>query len=147
MPRAKRSVAKRSVALSDGKEPLYEGLDQFDILMEESENFCEGVGLHKDLIRQIIKTDTDWAFILKVDALLESASRHIIRAGLRIKVLNLVMHTARSEGNFRHTRSHPVNFDDLHGRTSSRTLLRWRTCRVALSCFTFLSSSSVAAII
>jgi len=91
MPKAKSKITKRGVALSSGTEPQYDGLDQFLILMEESEKFCEGIGLSKDLIRQIIKTDTDWAFILKIDALLESAARHIIRTGLRIKLLNRVV--------------------------------------------------------
>lgn len=55
------------------------------------QKFCEGVGLHKDLISEILKTDSDWAFILKVDALLESAAKQILREGLRFKILNKVM--------------------------------------------------------
>src|ERR1035441_5963910 len=35
----------------------------------------------------IIKTDSDWAFILKVDALLESAAKHIVGHGLQIQLL------------------------------------------------------------
>ena len=68
--------------------PLAPPADRFRILYEESEKFCEGVGLQRDLIITILKTDSDWAFILKVDALLESASKHILRHGLRIKLLN-----------------------------------------------------------
>src|ERR1700728_4250493 len=49
--------------------------DRFSALYEESQKFCEGVGLQKDLIITILKTDSDWAFVLKVDALLESASK------------------------------------------------------------------------
>jgi hypothetical protein len=59
--------------------------------MEEAEKFCEGVGLQKNLIRDIIRTDSDWAFILKIDGLLESAAKHIVRSGLRIKLLDRVM--------------------------------------------------------
>jgi hypothetical protein len=62
--------------------------DRFRILYEESQKFCEGVGLQRELIITILKTDSDWAFILKVDALLESASKHILKHGLRIKLLN-----------------------------------------------------------
>lgn len=45
------------------------------------------MGLQKDLIQKIIRTDSDWAFILKIDALLESAAKHIVRHGLRIQRL------------------------------------------------------------
>jgi hypothetical protein len=48
--------------------------DRFGILLKESQKFCKRVGLQKDLIPKIIRTDSDWAFILKVDALLESAA-------------------------------------------------------------------------
>jgi hypothetical protein len=75
--------------------PAQKHPDQFAILLEESEKFCEGVGLHKDLISQIVKLDTDWAFILKIDALLESAARHIVHTGLRVKLLNRVMQNER----------------------------------------------------
>jgi len=66
--------------------------------MEEAQKFCEGVGLHKDLIREIIKTDSDWAFVLKVDALLESATKQILRKGLRIKLMNKVIQNDTLEG-------------------------------------------------
>jgi hypothetical protein len=63
------------------------GYDRFGILLKESQKFCKRVGLQKDLVPKIIKTDSDWAFILKVDALLESAAKHIVRHGLQIKLL------------------------------------------------------------
>lgn len=62
--------------------------DRFRVLYEESQKFCAGVGLPKDLIIAILKTDSDWAFVLKVDALMESAAKHILRHGLRIKLVN-----------------------------------------------------------
>ena len=61
--------------------------DRFGILLKESQKFCKRVGLQEDLIPKIIKTDSDWAFILKVDALLESAAKHIVRHGLQIQIL------------------------------------------------------------
>jgi hypothetical protein len=82
--------AKSKSAKHPQSEPKLTDPTEFTILLEESEKFCEGVGLHKDLIRQILKTDTDWAFMLKIDALLESAARHIVRTGLRIKLLNKI---------------------------------------------------------
>jgi hypothetical protein len=74
------------------------GAERFNILLEESEKFCEGVGLHKGLIREILKTDSDWAFILKIDALLESAAKQILRTGLRIKLLNRVIQNETLDG-------------------------------------------------
>ncbi len=62
--------------------------DRFGILLRESQKFLRRVGLQKDLILKILKTDSDWAFILKIDALLESAAKHIIRHGLQIKLLH-----------------------------------------------------------
>jgi hypothetical protein len=92
MPGAPReSVKKKAQPRAPKSKPPLEGADRFTIMLEESEKFCEGVGLHKDLIREIIKTDSDWAFILKIDALLESAAKYIVRTGLRIKLLNRVM--------------------------------------------------------
>jgi hypothetical protein len=76
MPGAPReSVKKKAQPRAPKSKPPLEGADRFTIMLEESEKFCEGVGLHKDLIREIIKTDSDWAFILKIDALLESAAK------------------------------------------------------------------------
>jgi hypothetical protein len=95
--------------------PQPDGLERFTILLEESEKFCEGVGLHKNLIREIMKTDSDWAFILKIDALLESAAKHIVRTGLRIKLLNRVMQNETLDD---FVDSLPIN-----GRTGILTLL------------------------
>jgi hypothetical protein len=87
---AKSAAAKRS----SGRAKLPQqpdGSERFAILLEESEKFCDGVGLHKELIRDILKTDSDWAFILKIDALLESAAKQILRTGLQIKLLNRII--------------------------------------------------------
>jgi hypothetical protein len=67
-----------------------EAPDRIGILLEESKKFCKAVGLHENLIGEIIKTDSDWAFILKVDALLEISSKEIIKHGLNIKLSNKV---------------------------------------------------------
>ena len=61
--------------------------DRFEILLKESQKFCKRVGLQKDLISKIIKSDSDWAFILKVDALLESAAKVSTAHGLQIQLL------------------------------------------------------------
>lgn len=49
---AKKKAQPRALK---SKPPL-EGADRFTIMLEESEKFCESVGLHKDLIREIIQT-------------------------------------------------------------------------------------------
>jgi hypothetical protein len=87
----KKPVKKKAQSLAPKSKPPLEDANRFTLMLEESEKFCESVGLHKDLIREIITTDSDWAFILKIDALLESAAKYIVRTGLRIKLLNRVM--------------------------------------------------------
>jgi hypothetical protein len=94
---AKSAAVKRSSPRAKSSQ-LLDGAERFTILLEESEKFCQGVGLHKGLIREILKTDSDWAFILKIDALLESAAKQILRTGLRIKLLNRVIQNAALDG-------------------------------------------------
>jgi hypothetical protein len=67
--------------------------DRFAALFEEAQKFCLAVGLPKDLILAIYHAESDWAFILKIDALLETASKEIIRHALHLKVLNRVVRT------------------------------------------------------
>ena len=73
------------------------------------------MGLQKDLIITILKTDSDWAFVLKADALLESDSKHILRHGLRIR---LAKRTFQNETLDEFVDSLPMN-----GRTSLLKLL------------------------
>jgi hypothetical protein len=120
MPAAKKTAAKlpakkKALPRVQKPQPQLDGAERFTILLEESEKFCEGVGLHKNLVREIIKTDSDWAFILKIDALLESAAKHIVRTGLRIKLLNRVMQNETLDG---FVDSLPIN-----GRTGILKLL------------------------
>ena len=89
--------------------------DRFGILLKESQKFCKRVGLQKDLILKILKTDSDWAFILKVDALLESAAKHIIHHGLQIQLLNRIR---RSESLHEF-----IDTLSMNGRTSLLKLL------------------------
>lgn len=102
MPSPKQRLAKFAAAKKSSPRAkpsqLLDGAERFTILLEESEKFCEGVDLHKDLIREILKTDSDWAFILKIDALLESAAKQILRTGLRIKLLNRVIQNETLDG-------------------------------------------------
>lgn len=59
-----------------------------DFLFEEAEKFCAAVSLPKDLMKEIYSAENDWTFILKIDALLETATKEIIKSGLKLKVLN-----------------------------------------------------------
>jgi hypothetical protein len=68
--------------------PPADDVDQFGILLEESNKFCKAMGLHNNLIVDIMKTDSDWAFTLKIDALLETAVKQVVRHGLRFKLQN-----------------------------------------------------------
>lgn len=42
------------------------------------------MGLHENLIKEITWADDDWTFILKIDALLETAAKEVIRRSLRL---------------------------------------------------------------
>jgi len=44
--------------------------DLFTRLLVEGKKFCSSVDLHDDLLIDIFHSDSDWAFILKIDALL-----------------------------------------------------------------------------
>lgn len=57
-------------------------------LFEEAEKFCATVGLHKKLLQEIYNAENDWTFILKIDALLETATKELIKGGLKLKILN-----------------------------------------------------------
>jgi hypothetical protein len=65
--------------------------DRFRLLLEETQAFCRAVGLHENLIVEIAKADNDWAFILKIEALIETGAKEIVRHGLKIKLLNRVI--------------------------------------------------------
>ncbi|HTF65231.1 MAG TPA: hypothetical protein VK638_21370 [Edaphobacter sp.] len=71
--------------------PTQPAIDHFDILLTESRKFCTALGLHQDLIMEIYRIDSDWALILKIDALLEMAAKEVIRHGLRFKLMNRVI--------------------------------------------------------
>jgi hypothetical protein len=115
----KSSIAKKTKT-GRNRAQEREAVSRFDILVQESQKFCVGVGLHKDLMLEIAKSDSDWAFILKIDALLETASKGIIRHGLRLKILNRVI-TNDVLGDF--VESLPIN-----GRTSILKLLEAAGC-------------------
>jgi hypothetical protein len=93
---------------------------RFEFLLQASQKFCEAVGLHKDLILQIAKTDTDWGFILKIDALLETAAKEILTHSLKLDIFG----KASSNDDLKEF----VNLLPMNGRTSLLALLRAAGC-------------------
>jgi len=68
--------------------PSEEASTRVDFLFEAAEKFCAAVGLPKGLMQEIYNAENDWTFILKIDALLETATKEIIKSALKLKVLN-----------------------------------------------------------
>ena len=89
--------------------------DRFRLLLEETQAFCRALGLHENLIVQIAKADNDWTFILKIEALIETGAKEIVRNGLRIKLLNGLI---RNDSSWDFVDALPMN-----GRTSILKLL------------------------
>lgn len=65
--------------------------DRFDFLFSNAEEFCRAMGLQDDLLRDIYRSDSDWAFILKVDSLLEVAMRRIVSDSLKMEIKGRVV--------------------------------------------------------
>ena len=84
----KSGTAAKSKAKKKTLTPDEEASIRVDALFEEAEKFCAAVGLRKDLMHEICRAENDWTFILKIDALLETATKEIIKSGLKLKVLN-----------------------------------------------------------
>jgi hypothetical protein len=65
----------------------FDNFDGTGLLIEESQKFCKSLGLDQDLVLKIYKSDSDWVFLLRIDALLEAACKEVIRHGMRIKIM------------------------------------------------------------
>lgn len=59
--------------------------DRIDLLLKSAAECCEALGLRKDLIPDIYNVEGDWAFVLKVDALLEMATREVVKRHLKLE--------------------------------------------------------------
>jgi uncharacterized protein YutE (UPF0331/DUF86 family) len=94
--------------------------DRFSFLLGETQKFCKIVGLHEDLILEIWREGSDWAFILKIDAILETAAKEIITKGLKIELAKIV---ADKEGLKDFIYALPMS-----GRTSIVSLLKVAKC-------------------
>ena len=55
-------------------------------LLREASKCCEALGLEKDLIEGIYRSASDWEFILRADALLETSSKEVIKNILKLEI-------------------------------------------------------------
>jgi hypothetical protein len=113
--KAAKSNAKNNRITSDE-----EVSNRSDALFEEAAKFCAAVGLHQDLMLKIYNAENDWTFILKIDALLETATKEIIKSGLKMKILNRFI-GAEELGEF-------VDSLPMNGKTSILQLLKASGC-------------------
>ncbi|UZE46997.1 hypothetical protein ONR75_18505 [Rhodopseudomonas sp. P2A-2r] len=67
--------------------PKGDGPD-FKWLMEESKHLASLIGVSSKQIFEIFKAGTDWEFIIKMDALLEAASKAVVKAALANEYLD-----------------------------------------------------------
>ena len=116
MTNAAKSRTKRRKRLT----PEEEADIRLGALFGEAQKFCADVGLHENLIQEIYSAENDWTFILKIDALLEIATKELIKSGLKLKILNRFV-GAQELADF--VESLPMN-----GKTSLLTLLKASGC-------------------
>ena len=116
----KSGTAALRKAIKKTLTPDEEASARVDLLFEEAEKFCAAVGLPKDLMHEIYTAENDWTFILKIDALLETATKEIIKSGLKLKVLNRFV-GAEAFAEF-------VNGLPMNGKTSLLHLLKASGC-------------------
>jgi hypothetical protein len=104
MPKAVDPMTKKSgtAAKSNAKNNRIASDEEISVrvntLFEEAAKFCAAVGLHQDLMLKIYNSENDWTFILKIDALLETATKEIIKSGLTLKILNRFVGAEQLDG-------------------------------------------------
>jgi len=62
-----------------------EDKERFEFLYSESKKFSTAVGIPEDAITKIFRSESDWEFIMKIDALLETAAKEAIKRSLVLK--------------------------------------------------------------
>jgi len=113
-------AAKRKAKKGQKPTPDEEASIRVDALFDEAAKFCAAFGLHKNLMHEIYDAENDWTFILKIDALLETATKELIKGGLKLKILNRFV-GAEALGDF-------VDGLPMSGRTSLLHLLKASGC-------------------
>jgi uncharacterized protein YutE (UPF0331/DUF86 family) len=89
-------------------------------LLREAAECCAALRLKHDLIVSIYQSDSDWAFILKIDALIETSVKEVIKRSLKLKINDAFIGDAELE---KFISNLPMN-----GRTSLLKLLRATNC-------------------
>jgi hypothetical protein len=56
--------------------------NRFELLLEASKKFTQTMGLHDELMLEIFRAKSDWEFIIKIDAMLEAASKAVVKKRL-----------------------------------------------------------------
>lgn len=59
---------------------------RFDYLVLQGNKFCRAVGLQDNTALRIFNEDSDWAFLIKIDALIETACRETVKGLLRLEI-------------------------------------------------------------
>lgn len=85
-------------------------------LLEGSKKFCRAVGLQEDLVSQIIDAENDWALTLKVDALIETAAKEVLRRNFHFTLGDRTVNNEVME--------EFIEGLGMQGKTSVRTLLK-----------------------
>jgi hypothetical protein len=116
----KSGIAAKSNAKNNRIASDEELSNRSDALFEEAAKFCAAVGLPQDLMLKIYNSENDWTFILKIDALLETATKEIIKSGLKMKILNRFV-GGEELGEF-------VDSLPMNGKTSILQLLKASGC-------------------
>ena len=52
---------------------------KFALMFEESKKFLNAMGLHEQLMLEILDAETDWEFIIKIDAMVEAAAKVMVK--------------------------------------------------------------------
>jgi hypothetical protein len=112
---ASESKAKKKTITSEEAASI-----RVDALFDEAAKFCGAVGLRQDLMHQIYNAENDWTFILKIDALLETATKEVIKSALKMQILNRFV-GAEELGQF-------VDGLPMNGKTSLVQLLKASGC-------------------
>ena len=94
--------------------------DGIQSLLRDAAECCGALGLSDDLIPSIYRSDSDWAFILKIDALIETSVKEVIKRSLKLEVNGAFVGDAELE---KFISRLPVS-----GKTSLSILLRAANC-------------------
>lgn len=100
---------------------------RFELLLDGANQFCEAVGLRQNLVLDIYRAASDWAFIIQIDALLETAVKDVVGGMICLEVNGK---RAPGEGMDEFVRSLAVN-----GKSSLTKLLRAAGCDKDLCTF------------